>query len=89
MTPRKLLEALAPYEPINQDECGGCVFCAGTPPGRKWDGAGRFLSDHEVGCPWIKARRLLGDEIPAARGPSQCTKPRVRPAPVERPQVNP
>jgi len=67
MTPRKLLEQLAGYDPMNQDELGGCVFCCGTPPGSQYGYAGRYLSDHEKGCPWVKARRLLGDKLPASR----------------------
>lgn len=67
MTPKKLLEQLAGFYPINQDEQGGCVFCQGTPPGENYGQADRFLSDHEKGCPWVKARRLLGDKLPASR----------------------
>lgn len=67
MTPRKLLAALAPRDPISQDEMGGCVHCHGTPPGRPYGYADRYLSDHKLGCPWVKARRLLGDELPASR----------------------
>lgn len=67
MTPRKLLKQLAPHEPINQDEQGGCVFCAGTPPGQPYGQAGRFLSDHKPGCTWVKARRLLGDKLEDSR----------------------
>lgn len=63
MTPRKLLEQLAPEWPINQDELGGCVFCGGIPPGQKYGSAGRDLADHHRGCPWVKARRLLGDRL--------------------------
>lgn len=67
MTPRKLLEQLAGYHPINQDEMGGCVFCCGSEPGVHFGNAGRYLSDHSRGCPWVKARRLLGDKLPAKR----------------------
>ena len=67
MTPRKLLGQLAGPETINQDEMGGCVFCGGTPPGEPLGYAERFLSDHNPGCAWVKARRLLGDKIPASR----------------------
>ena len=64
---RSLLEKLAPYSPMNQDEMGGCVFCGGMPPGERYGYSGRFLSDHEKGCPWVKARRTLGDVLPASR----------------------
>lgn len=65
---RSLLEKLAPYSPMNQDEMGGCVFCGGMPPGERYGYSGRFLSDHEAGCPWVKARRALGDTLPSSRG---------------------
>lgn len=67
MTPRKLLAQLAPERPINGDEMGGCVWCAGTPPGEPYGYAGRDLAHHEAGCPWVKARRLLGDKLPDSR----------------------
>lgn len=67
MTPKKLLEQLAGYYPINQDEQGGCIFCGGIPPGQQFGYSDRFLSDHEKGCPWVKARRLLGDKLPKER----------------------
>jgi hypothetical protein len=67
MTPKKLLAQLAPEDPINQDELGGCIHCGGTPPGASYGYAGRYLEDHEAGCPWVKARRLLGDKLPAGR----------------------
>lgn len=64
---RSLLMKLAPYEPLNQDEQGGCVFCGGAQPGIRYGDSGRFLTDHERGCPWVKARRALGDRLPASR----------------------
>lgn len=67
MTPKKLLDQLSGYYPPNQDEMGGCVFCGGTPPGEVYGDAERFLTDHEKGCVWVKARRLLRDKIPASR----------------------
>jgi len=67
MIPRKLLAILAPRDPINGDEMGCCIHCGGHPPGRPYGYAGRFLEDHNKGCPWVKARRLLGDKIPAGR----------------------
>lgn len=62
MVPEDLLERLAPEEPINQDEMGGCVWCTGTPPGQQYGYAGADPSDHEVGCPWVQARALLDAE---------------------------
>jgi hypothetical protein len=64
---RLLLEALAPYSPINQDEQGGCVWCGGGEPGRRYSNAYRYLTDHDHDCPWLQARQALGDVIPAAR----------------------
>lgn len=65
--PRELLESLAPEHPINQDEMGGCVFCAGTPPGHEYGYSGRFHTDHRPECPWVEARHLLGDKLPESR----------------------
>lgn len=64
---RSMLEKLAPYSPMNQDEMGGCVFCGGMPPGERYGYSCRFLSDHKAGCPWVKARRALGDTLPSSR----------------------
>lgn len=64
---RPLLDQIAPYEPISQDEQGGCVWCAGKPPGTKYGNAGRFLTDHNYGCPWVDVRQMLGDTIPYKR----------------------
>lgn len=62
--PRELLDALAPAEAMNQDEMGGCVWCAGTPPRQSYGYAGRRLIDHAEDCPWVAARAALGDPIP-------------------------
>lgn len=59
----ELLESLAPREPINQDEMGGCVWCGGTPPKHPYGYAERKLSHHSDDCPWIRARALLGDAL--------------------------
>ena len=67
MVPESLLAKLAPKKPINQDELGGCVWCGGHPPGSTYGYAGRDLADHKPGCPWVKARRLLGDRLPDSR----------------------
>lgn len=64
----ELLSELAPYHPINHDEMGGCVWCGGTPPRSAYGYAGRYLSDHDkLTCPWLKARKILGDAIPKSR----------------------
>lgn len=63
MNLKKLLEDLAPYEPMCQDERGGCVHCGGTDDGGMF--CGRFLSDHEKDCPWVRARIFIGDQLPA------------------------
>lgn len=63
MTAKKLIDELAPYEPIN-DDSGGCVFCGG--PGG-YIPSERYQEDHRSHCPWVRARRYLGDEIPVSR----------------------
>ena len=56
--PMKLLEELAPVDPINLNE-GGCVFC-GQPRGVHGYGfATKNPRDHREDCPWVRARRLL------------------------------
>lgn len=60
---KELLEKLAPHDPINQDEMGGCVWCAGTPPGDEYGYAGRDITHHKPDCPWVKARLILGDKL--------------------------
>lgn len=64
---RELLERLAPEEPMNQDEQGGCVWCDGT-GGTPYGYAGTDPSDHAPDCPWVEARRLLGADVPTAHG---------------------
>lgn len=61
---RELLEQLAPEDPINQDEMGGCVWCGCGPPRQSYGYAGRQKNHHADDCPWVAARELLGDEIP-------------------------
>lgn len=60
---RKVLEALAPVDPINNDELGGCIWCGNTPPGEAYGYIGRNPSHHDHDCPWVAARRLLGDQL--------------------------
>jgi len=67
MTPKRLLAQLAPYHPPASSDLGGCDFCGGMPPGERYGDPDRFLEDHKKGCPWVKARRLLGDKLPARR----------------------
>lgn len=55
--PRELLENLAPEQPMNQDEQGGCVWCCGS--AHDSDYAGADPEDHDADCPWLLARRLL------------------------------
>jgi hypothetical protein len=55
----KLLNVLAPESPINQDQLGGCVWCAGTPPGRPYGYAGTDPSHHKPDCPWVRARAII------------------------------
>lgn len=56
--PRSLLEALAPEDPMNQDEQGGCVWCGHT-DGTSYGYATADPKHHEADCPWLEARRLL------------------------------
>lgn len=74
MISKQLLALLAPIEPINQDEMGGCVWCGGTPPRNPYGYAGRFLSDHLAGCAWVKARKIVGDKIPKSRNGTKRRK---------------
>jgi hypothetical protein len=64
---KNLLSSLAPSEPINNDEIGGCIFCRGMPPGTEYGYSKRFLTDHTKACAWVKARKLMGDKIPKRR----------------------
>jgi hypothetical protein len=63
LVPRHLLNALAPEQPINQDEQGGCVWCGGMPPRTSYGYARRVRDDHMWDCPWVSARSFLGDEL--------------------------
>lgn len=59
-TVRDLIERLAPAEPMNQDEQGGCVWCDGNPPGHLGFGyATADPADHANDCPWVAAQRWL------------------------------
>lgn len=58
---RELLERLAPEEPMNQDEMGGCVWCGG-PAGSSYGYAGPDPKDHMPDCPYVAARALLAAE---------------------------
>ena len=61
-----VLEQLAPAQPMNQDEMGGCVWCGGTPPGDRYGNAGSDQTHHDADCPWLKARALLAKHQPPA-----------------------
>lgn len=64
LVPVSLLEDLAPAEPVNDDETGGCVFCGGRPAGKPFGDASSDPSDHRPGCPWVKIRALLSGTAP-------------------------
>ena len=64
-----LLELLAPKQPINDDDQGGCIWCSGS---EKWmyinltrnKTRGSIYADsrpetHFPDCPWVQARKLL------------------------------
>lgn len=54
---RDALAEVAPEEPINQDEMGGCIWCGGRQK------RGLYTTSnpkhHSADCPWLKARMLL------------------------------
>jgi len=62
-----LLEELAPEHVITDDEFGYCVFCTGFADGKQYVRSERFIEDHEEWCPWVEARKLMGDRIPSRR----------------------
>lgn len=78
--PRALLERLAPREPINDAERGGCVMCGGRPPGQRYGYAERDREHHLPGCAWVAARELLGDALTATSDPALSEKLRERAA---------
>ena len=51
------LKLVAPDEPMNQDEQGGCVWCGGSKKGHMY--AGADPKDHDADCPWVIARAAL------------------------------
>ena len=53
------LETVAPEEPINQDEQGGCVWCGGTPPGEMYGYATSDRTHHDKDCGWVLAREAI------------------------------
>lgn len=57
----RLLERLAPPEPMNQDEQGGCVWCGGAVDGSMY--ATADPKDHAADCPWVEARALLAKGV--------------------------
>lgn len=60
-----LLQELAPEHVITDDEFGCCVFCMGFANGKQYVRSERFLEDHDESCPWVEARKLMGDRIPS------------------------
>jgi hypothetical protein len=59
-----LIRRLAPKQPINQDERGGCVWCGGMPPGESYGYAEADPAHHEANCPWVEADALLRTQEP-------------------------
>lgn len=55
---RKLLEKLTPEQPIVAMGWY-CEYCTGE----NMDLSGRVAGNHATDCPWIAARKLLGDEL--------------------------
>lgn len=57
-----LISRLANHgEPMSQDEMGGCVWCAGSPPGQPYGWATNSRASHSDDCPYMEARTLLKD----------------------------
>lgn len=54
----EVLEAVAPAEPMNQDEQGGCVWCGQT-DGTAYGYATAAPEHHEPDCAWLTARKVL------------------------------
>jgi hypothetical protein len=54
-----LIGELAPELPINQDEQGGCVWCAKAVGDLGYGYAGKEPDDHFSDCPWLKAQKVL------------------------------
>ena len=53
------LEAVAPPEPMNQDEQGGCVWCGDSARGKLY--CTDNPNSHAPDCAWVKARAILKD----------------------------
>jgi hypothetical protein len=53
----QLIRLLASHNPIVDTKEGFCMFCYE-------DNATRRISSHDVDCPWVEARELLGDKLP-------------------------
>ena len=77
------LEAVAPEEPINQDEQGGCVWCGGTPLGSPYGYATSDRTHHEKDCGWVLARDAIAIMRKEPQGwvgvPSKPTTAMLRP----------
>ena len=52
---------------MNQDEMGGCVWCGGMTPGKRYGYADTDPTHHEPDCPWVQAHAVIaGTAQPAA-----------------------
>lgn len=63
LVPRELLERLAPEKPQVDAEWEFCIHCAWQKPDGSWVPATRDPATHQPDCPWMQARRLLGDAL--------------------------
>lgn len=63
-----LLELLAPKQPINDDDQGGCIWCGWSEEMKYYslgqENKGSMYADnnpenHRPDCPWVLARKLL------------------------------
>lgn len=64
---RDVMLNVAPDEPMNQDEQGGCVWCGGKPPRKQYGYATSNPKHHSNDCPWIAARAWLAANAPAPK----------------------
>lgn len=68
---RDVMLNVAPDEPMNQDEQGGCVWCGGKPPRKQYGYATSNPKHHSNDCPWIAARAWLAANAPAPKSDSE------------------
>lgn len=62
-----ILAELAPFTPLVSSETGTCLHCGCRPAGAIPGVIGRLEADHAKTCPWVAARKALGDALPASR----------------------